>query len=68
MVVFLPLNSKMLKKKIEIVEEVTVKEPEVFEVDKLETVKVKPSKIEFNFSNGDLNVLRDKLNEVIDSM
>lgn len=33
-------------------------------------VKDKPqiSKLEFNFGNGDLNVLRDKVNEIIDSL
>lgn len=51
----------MPKKKLEVVEEVKVEE-------KAEVLKVKPSKIEFNFGNGDLNVLRDKLNEVIDNL
>lgn len=54
----------MAKKKVEVMEEV--------KQDFIETVfvpeKPKPSKIEFNFGNGDLNILRDKLNEIIDSI
>lgn len=48
-----------MKKKLEIVEEVKVEAVEV---------KVKPDKITGNFPNGDLNQLRDKLNEIIDFM
>lgn len=52
-----------MAKKKEIIEEVK-KEPESIEI----TLKARPSKLEFNFGSGDLNVLKDKLNEVIDSL
>lgn len=47
----------MAKKKEEVIEVINP-EPEV--------KRPLPSKIEFNFGNGDMNVLRNKLNEVID--
>ncbi len=47
------------------IKEEVVKIPEPIHKDIIREVKIKPTELSFEFGNGDLNVLKSKINEII---